>query len=186
MKAHRLLASVAALSVVAAAAGGAFAESHSASNTISACVHRRGGVLYMARKCAGRDRRTTWGVTGPMGAQGPAGPQGPPAATLFAQVAADGTVGAASSGVQMDKVGTGMYELDFGRDISTCVASVQQGGIPAGAGATTSIGDGAAHASLFGPGATLDSGFPSGDTVLVSTIDQGGASDSSFQIAILC
>jgi hypothetical protein len=186
MKPHRLWASVAALSVVAAAAGGALAESHSASNTVSACVHRRDGVLYMARKCAGHDRRTSWSMTGPMGAQGPAGPQGPPAATLFAQVTPDGTLGAASPGVQKAKVGTGMYELDFGRDISTCVASVQQGGIPAGAGATTSIGDGAAHASIMGPGATSAGGFPSGDTVLVSTIDQGVPADSSFQIAIFC
>ena len=86
----------------------------------------------------------------------------------------------------MAKLGTGSYELEFGRDITTCVASVQQGGIPAGPGATTAAGDGAAHASIFGPGATLDTGFASGNTVLVSTIDQGGPSDSSFQIAILC
>lgn len=188
MKVRRLLTSLVALSVVAAAgaAGGAFADSHAASNTISACVHRRDGVLYMARKCAGRDRRTTWSVTGPAGAPGPQGPPGAGAATLIAQVAPDGTLGAASSGVQIDKVGTGMYELDFGRDITSCVASVQQGGIPAGPGGSSGTGDGAAHASIFGAGTTLDSGFPSGDTVLVSTIDQGGLADSSFQIAILC
>jgi hypothetical protein len=143
----------------------------------------------MARKCARHDKRTTWGVTGPAGAQGPAGPQGPPgaaAATLLAQVAADGTPGVVSPGVQIDKLGLGMYELNFGRDITSCVASVQQGGIPAGPGATTANGDGAAHASIFGAGTTFDNGFPSGDTVLVSTIDQGVPMDSSFQIAILC
>lgn len=187
MRTHRLLVSLVGLAVVAAAAGGAFAaEDHAASNVVSACVHNRDGVLYVARKCAGHDRRTTWNRTGPMGVPGPQGAQGPSAATLFAQVAADGTVGAASPGVQMAKVATGVYELEFGRDISTCVATVQQGGIPAGPGATTDIGDGAAHASLFGPGTTLDSGFASGNTVLVSTNDQGAPSDSSFQIAILC
>lgn len=105
---------------------------------------------------------------------------------MIAQVAPDGTLGAASPGTQIDRLGTGMYELDFGRDITSCVASVQQGGVPAGPGASTAAGDGAAHASIFGAGTTLGNGFPSGDTVLVSTIDQGGASDSSFQIAILC
>lgn len=192
MKVRRHLTFLVALSVAAAgaAAGGAFAaDSRSSSNIISACVHRTNGVLYMARKCAGRDRRTSWGMTGPMGAQGPQGPQGPAgaaAATLIAQVAPDGTLGAASPGVHIDKLGTGMYELNFGRDITSCVASVQQGGIPAGPGGSSGNGDGAAHASIFGAGTTFANGFASGDTVLVSTIDQGGLSDSSFQIAILC
>jgi hypothetical protein len=188
MKARRLLTSLVALSVVAAgAAAGAFAaDSRSASNVVSACVHTRNGVLYMARKCAGHDRRTSWSMTGPMGAQGPAGPQGPAAATLLAQVAPDGTLGAASPGTQIDKLGTGMYELEFNRDITGCVASVQQGGIPAGPGGSSGIGDGAAHASLFGAGTTFANGFASGDTVAVSTIDAGGLADSSFQIAILC
>jgi len=94
--------------------------------------------------------------------------------------------GSASPGVRIDKVGQGMYELDFGRDISRCVASVQQGGIPDGAGGSTGAGDGAAHASLFGAGMTFENGFPTGDTVLVSTTNHGGLSDSSFQLAILC
>jgi hypothetical protein len=202
MKARRLLAFLAVSSLAAAAAGAAFAaDSRSASNVVSACVHVRGGVLYVARKCAGHDRRVTWGATGPVGAPGAPGAIGPPgppgaqgvpgapgvaASTLFAQVAPDGTLGASTPGIRVDKVGLGTYELDFGRDITRCVASVRQGGIPAGPGGSSGTGDGAAHASLFGAGTTFASGFPAGDTVLVSTVDHGGLSDSSFQLAILC
>jgi hypothetical protein len=204
MRVRGLLTSLVALSVAAAAAatGGAFAaDSRSASNLVSACVHVRGGVLYMARKCAGHDRRVSWNVPGPAGAPGPAGPvgaQGPPgaqgvpgapgasASTLFAQVDFDGTLGASSPHIRVDKVGLGTYEVDFGRDITQCVASVQQGGIPAGPGGSTGTGDGAAHANIFGAGTKFADGFPSGDTAVVSTVDHGGLSDSSFQIAILC
>jgi hypothetical protein len=193
MKARRLIGFVAVVSCAASAGSAAFAaDSRPASNVVSACVHVRGGVLYVARRCAGHDRRVSWGTTGPPGAQGPpgapgpAGPAGAGAATLIAQVAPDGTLGAASPGVQIDKVSTGLYELDFARDITRCVASVQQGGIPAGPGGSTGTGDGAAHASIFGAGTTFANGFPTGDTVLVSTIERGGLSDSSFQLAILC
>lgn len=198
MKVHRPLTSLVALSAVAAAAGGAYAATQSSPGVISACVHGRGGGLYLARKCDRHDRRVTWNVTGPAGASGLPGAQGPPgppgpagtpgaaATTLIAQVAPDGRLGAASPGVQVDKISMGMYELDFGRDITSCVASVQQGGIPAGPGGATGTGDGAAHANIFGAGSTFANGFPTGDTVLVSTIDHGGLSDSSFQIAILC
>jgi hypothetical protein len=203
MKVRRLLIFVAVLSGVAAVAavGRAFADSRSASNVVSACVHVRGGVLYLARKCAGHDRRVSWGATGPAGAPGAPGAVGPPgppgaqgvpgapgaaASTLFAQVAPDGRLGAATAGIQVDKVGLGTYELDFGRDITRCVASVQQGGIPTGRGGSTGSGDGAAHASIFGAGAAFPNGFATGDTVLVSTIDHGGLSDSSFQLAIVC
>ena len=196
MKTRRLLTSLAA-SVTAAAAGAAYGATQSP-GVISACVHGRGGALYLASNCAHHDRRLTWSVTGPAGPGGPPGPQGPPGApgaqgppgpaatTLFAQVGPDGALGAASPGVRSDRLSAGLYELDFGRDITRCVASVQQGGIPAGPGGSSGVGDGAAHANIFGAGSTFANGFPTGDTVLVSTIDHGGLSDSSFQIAILC
>jgi hypothetical protein len=204
VKARRLAMALIAGLLAAAAAGGAYAATRLSSNVIRACVHRAGGGLYLARTCGPRDRRLTWNLTGPAGVPGaagvpgPAGAQGPPglpgpagapgapAATLFAQVNFDGTLGAASPGVRVDKVGLGHYQVDFGRDITRCVASVQQGGIPAGPGGSTGVGDGAAHASIFGAGASFSDGFPTGDTALVSTIDHGGLSDSSFQIAILC
>jgi hypothetical protein len=197
MKTRRLLTYLAAVSVTAAAAGAAYAATQSP-GVISACVHGRGGGLYLASNCARHDRRLTWSVTGPAGPAGPAGaqgapgapgaqgPPGPAATTLFAQVGPDGALGAASPGVRINRISMGLYELDFGRDITRCVASVQQGGIPAGPGGSSGVGDGAAHAYIFGAGSTLTDGFPSGETVLVSTIDRGGLSDSSFQIAILC
>ena len=198
MKARRPAMALIAGLLAAAAAGGAYAATRLSSNVIRACVHRAGGGVYLARRCAPRDRRLTWNVTGPAGVPGPAGAQGPPgvpgpagapgapAATLFAQVSFDGTLGAASPGIRVDKVGLGRYEVDFGRDITRCVATVQQGGIPAGPGGSTGVGDGAAHAYIFGAGASFSDGFPTGSTAVVSTIDHGGLSDSSFQIAILC
>lgn len=64
---------VALVALVIAASGGAYAAV-SSSKTISACVHRHGGGLYTAHKCARHDQRLTWDVTGPQGAPGPAGP----------------------------------------------------------------------------------------------------------------
>jgi hypothetical protein len=198
MKPGRLTTCVAAVVLGGAAAGGAYAATQSTPGLVSACVHTRGGGLYLAGKCARHDRRVTWSVTGPAGAPGPTGAQGPPgppgaegapgaaASTLLAQVNFDGTLGAASPGIRVDKAGLGTYEVDFGRDITRCVASVQQGGIPAGPGGSTGVGDGAAHAYIFGAGATFADGFPSGDTVDVTTVNHGGLADSSFQIAILC
>ena len=201
ISARRCLIVVSAVALAAAAAGGAYAASRSSSGVISACVHRAGGGLYLARRCIRHDARVTWNVSGPAGAQGTPGAQGPPGAsgppgpsgspgaaptTLFAQVAPDGSLGASSPGVRVDKVGLGQYEVDFGRDITRCVASIQQGGIPIGSGDSTGSGDGAAHASIFGAGGTFPDGLAFADTALVFTINAGGRSDSSFQIAILC
>jgi hypothetical protein len=66
---------VALLALLVAAAGGAYAAG-SGSGTIVACVHRTGGGLYRAPKCARHDTRLRWSVTGPPGAIGPQGPQG--------------------------------------------------------------------------------------------------------------
>jgi len=78
---------VALVALVLAASGGAYAAVKSSSSTISACVHHTGGGLYVAHKCARRDARLRWDVTGPpgsqgtqgiMGLQGPAGQPGGP------------------------------------------------------------------------------------------------------------
>jgi hypothetical protein len=86
---------LAIVAVIIAAAGGAYAAS-SGSPTIRACVKHKGGVLYVAKKCAKHDRRLTWSVTGPQGptgAQGPTGPTGPKGDTGPA-----GTAGGAAGG----------------------------------------------------------------------------------------
>jgi hypothetical protein len=59
--------------LIVAVTGAAYATVNSSAPTISACVHHAGGGIYMARRCAARDRRLTWNITGP---QGPPGPQG--------------------------------------------------------------------------------------------------------------
>jgi hypothetical protein len=197
----RLVGPLSAALLAVAAAGGGYAAARSSTSVITACVHHRGGGLYLARKCARHDARLTWGVSGPVGPQGPSGaqglpgpagspgtqgPPGTPATTLFAQVEPDGTLGAASPGVRTDKVGLGTYEVDFGRDITRCVASAQQGGLPSAGGGSSGTGDGAAHASIFGAGATFAGGFASEETLVISTIDRGGLADSSLQVAVLC
>jgi hypothetical protein len=73
--------------------GGAYAladGSSSGSGTITACVHKHGGALYVARKCGKGDKKLSWnqvgpagahGAAGPTGAQGPTGASGPPGPT---------------------------------------------------------------------------------------------------------
>ena len=67
---------VALTALVVGASGGAYAAGQSASAPISACVHHNGGGLYTARRCARKDRRLTWNVTGPTGPAGSPGAQG--------------------------------------------------------------------------------------------------------------
>jgi hypothetical protein len=195
---------VAFVALVAAASGGAYAAASASSGSIAACARRTSGVLYLAARCAKHDERLRWAITGPpghdgaqgpagapggqglQGAQGPPGAPGVPASKLFAQVESDGTAASSSSGVQTAKVGLGQYYVDFGQDITRCVALVQEGGLPSGPGGSTGNEDAAAHANIFGAGTTFSNGFPSGDTVLVSTISDGGLADSAFQVGMLC
>jgi hypothetical protein len=62
---------------------------------------------------------------------------------LFAQVNADGTVFNSSGGVTVVKIGTGTYEVDFGRNITSCASVVTQGegGVGGAAGAITGVTD---------------------------------------------
>ena len=136
---------VAVLAVVAV--GGAYAAT-GGGGTITICVHNRGGGLYLANKCARRDRRVRWSLTGPPGAPGPTGPQGPqgpvgaagtagaagtlgaPATRYFAQINSDGTVNASGSPVSVDHFATGVYLANFGIDVTHCTALANQGGVP--------------------------------------------------------
>lgn len=68
---------VALAALVLAASGGAYAASKTSTGRIKACVHRRGGGLYIAHKCARRDRQLVWNVRGLTGAAGQPGPAGP-------------------------------------------------------------------------------------------------------------
>jgi hypothetical protein len=74
-------------------AGGSFALGSAGSKTIHACVHRRGGGLYIAKKCAKHDKALSWNQVGPSGPAGVAGPSGPagPGATYLVYNATGGT-----------------------------------------------------------------------------------------------
>ena len=67
---------VALVALVVAASGGAYAAVKNSPPTISACVHHKGGELYVAHKCARHDKRLRWDVTGPRGIQGEQGVMG--------------------------------------------------------------------------------------------------------------
>jgi hypothetical protein len=65
------------VALVVAAGGGAYAAAAGDSSPmISACVHRSGHGLYIARRCASGDARLSWSVTGPPGPTGAAGATG--------------------------------------------------------------------------------------------------------------
>src|SRR3954447_9612076 len=51
--------------------GGAYALADGGSSgngTITACVHKQGGGLYVARKCGKGDKKLSWNEVGPAGA----------------------------------------------------------------------------------------------------------------------
>ena len=73
---------VAALgTLVVLIAGGGYALASSGGTTIHACVHKSGGDIYIAKKCAKHDKKITWNQTGPKGATGATGATGGTGAT---------------------------------------------------------------------------------------------------------
>jgi hypothetical protein len=92
---------------------------------------------------------------------------------LWAQVNGDGTVFAHSGGVTAIKLGTGTYEVDFGRDVSSCAGLSSQG-----EGST-----GGAPGALIG--VTDRSGNLEAFFVTVRT-DANALVDRAFQILVAC
>jgi hypothetical protein len=66
--------------------GGGYAlATGTATTTITACIHRHGGDIYIAKSCATGDKAISWnkvGPRGPRGAPGHIGPQGPGATSI--------------------------------------------------------------------------------------------------------
>jgi hypothetical protein len=192
---------VAVTALVVACAGGAYAAGEAANRSIAACVRHNGGGLYVAKRCAKRDRSLRWNVTGPRGAPGADGQQGAagapgkpgapgaPATTLFAQIKADGTVNASGSPVTTSRRAAGVYLVNFGRDITHCVAVANEGGVPVftlkGASTPAAEGNGV-RVDIVSAGVDFAPGFPSASTVAVQTFSGATASDSSFVVAVLC
>ncbi|HET6866017.1 MAG TPA: hypothetical protein VFH80_08845 [Solirubrobacteraceae bacterium] len=92
-------------------AGGAYALASSHAGTITACVHHKGGALYVAKKCARHDKTLSWnkqgwpGSIGPQGPAGATGPQGAPGITTAFSGSITGPVMITSDVTPGDKVG---------------------------------------------------------------------------------
>jgi hypothetical protein len=69
-----------ALVLVVVAAGGAYAAG-SGGKTITACVKKKGGSLFQAKKCGKGNKKLTWNSVGPRGPAGAAGAAGKTGAT---------------------------------------------------------------------------------------------------------
>jgi hypothetical protein len=92
---------------------------------------------------------------------------------LTAQINADGTVFSSSGGVTSVHVGTGTYDVDFGRDISNCTFNATQGegGVGGAAGAILGVTDRAGNA----------------EAVFVTVRTDANASvDRAFQLIVVC
>ena len=126
-----------------------------------------------ARPCAGNGARAgRRGPQGPGGVAGATGAAGLSATKLWAQIAADGSVNASSSGVTARAgVSPGTYAVNFGLDITRCAAMATQGAIPAYAASGSTAGGlaGAPLLRVYSAGTDLAPGYPSISTVLVTT-----------------
>jgi hypothetical protein len=182
------------------AAGGGYALARG-SRTIHACVQKGTHALYTGR-CRKGDKKLSWSQIGPQGPRGQQGRQGvqglqgvqgvagTPATKFFATVKSDGSVDASSPGVQAASLGTGVYVVDFGQDISHCAASVTMGAVPvlSSPGTSTPRVPGYGLADLSSVGGTFSNGFPKGDTVEVETYNATSdlLADAPFHIAVFC
>lgn len=91
---------------------------------------------------------------------------------LFAEVAADGTVDNSSGSVTAAKLGTGLYEVDFARNVSACTAVATIGP----SGASTAAGE-------------VDVADRSGnvEAVFVDTNNSAGTgADLPFRLVVVC
>jgi hypothetical protein len=206
---------VALAALVLAASGVSYAAVTRTPGTISGCVHRTGGGLYLARKCARHDRRLTWGITGPTGTAGtpgaagapgtpgiagtpgtsgtpgtPGAPGAPgaPATKLFAQVESSGAINASSTGVIAARSSTGIYLVNLGQDITHCAAIAQQGALPVftSPGGSSGSVQGDAIVQISSAGAVLQAGYPSADTVVVETFSGTVSANAPFYLAVFC
>jgi len=141
---------VALLALVIAVTGGAYGAIIPNNNPpkivsrppapILACVAHKHGTMYIAAKCAPKDRQIEWNVVGPSGATGatgangtngaagatgPTGPQGltgpAGAPDLWAYVTSNGALayGSGATSASLEDT-TGQYTVYFNREVSHC------------------------------------------------------------------
>ncbi len=125
--------------------------------------------------------------------------------TRWAQITSEGSVKTSSPGVKAAHFGTGVYEVDFGRDISRCAVAVTEANLPGKwpGGYIPEAARGSAVASLAKPGGSGVGGvggpgspgggpgtpaYPSGTTALVATYGTRSdtTADSAFFIVLTC
>ncbi len=92
---------------------------------------------------------------------------------LFAQINADGTVANSSGGVTTIKIGTGTYEVDYGRNIASCAYVTTQGESGAGGagGAITGNTDRSGNVEA---------------TFTTTRTDANALADRAFQQIVVC
>ncbi|MGH2853381.1 MAG: hypothetical protein ACRDLF_04220 [Solirubrobacteraceae bacterium] len=127
------------------------------------------------------------------------------AGTLWAQISSGGTVVTSSAGVKAARFGVGVYEVDFGREVSGCAVEVTEADLPGmwPGGYIPESAKGSAEAALAKPGGSGVGGvggpgspgggpgtpaYPSGETALVATYGTtpGTPADSAFFIVVAC
>jgi hypothetical protein len=151
---------------------------------------RRGKIPAVASACAIFGSTSpvgcpgTQGPQGPAGAQGPAGPagargangtngtNGANATTLWAVVNSNGTLNRGSRVTSVGRIGGGVYEVIFNRDVSGC----------AYIGAVSDPGFGAAFGFFS---ASKRGGQPNG-IFIETTNSTGTVADQPFHVAVFC
>lgn len=124
------------------------------------------------------------------GQDGQDGQDGLDATNLWAQIKADGSINASSSGVTATQTDSaGVYDVNFGADITHCAVIATQASIPdfsAAGRAITGI-PGPVFVATASAGATLATGFPSLSSVVVQTRrTNGNPVSTSFSVAAFC
>jgi hypothetical protein len=129
------------------------------------------------------------GVDGDDGEDGQDGQDGQDAAALWAQIGNDASVNSSGDDVTARTMGTGIYLVNFGQDITHCSVVATQASIPnfAGAGQSTAGIAGAPFVVMSNTGVDLAAGYPSQTSVRVQTNRANGtAVFSNFTIAAFC
>jgi hypothetical protein len=107
----------------------------------------------------------------------------------LAQIKSDGTVNTSSVPVTVDHYGTGIYFIDFGRDISHCTVLANEGSIPVFTtpGANTPAAQGyGVRTGLSSLGEEFPPGYTEGETAYVETFSGSSHENTSFFVAVLC
>jgi hypothetical protein len=129
------------------------------------------------------------GQDGEDGLDGQDGQDGLDATDLWAQIGGNADVNASGGDVTARTMGTGVYLVHFGQDITHCAVVATQASLPnfTGAGLSTTGITGPAFVAMSNTGVDLAAGFPSQTSVRVQTNRANGtAVASNFSIAALC